>query len=193
MAYFAQPQYTNSRAPRTPSNNFSLDRLEAAEARDAAAGSAPQPQRAVADYRQQHQLRQQQQQAPPAHLMPEWARVQAEGLSESRIAYGQHTLSGGQGAAGANNQKNIALRTSQSRSQFDFSHPSSANDTPDDRFYRKSAAPAPGGNAFEGLVAFPSSNKAQGASRAAGGRSNLAGPSDAYGGRRFQTGHGVLA
>jgi len=165
-----QQQQPQQRAPRATSHGNFLAQLSAAEARDSETGMPPQsspgmPRRYQFD-------------------APEWARVQAEGLTEAKIAYGQHNDAYVE-PAGRSNHFTEHNRHLNHTSQLDLGHPSSAHQA-DDRFYRRNQQPAPS-QQFSQHAFHRQMNVLP-----AGGRSNLAGPSDSHGGRRFQTGHGVL-
>ena len=181
LGYYRDAASAPARAPRKPAygDNF-LEHLEQVEAHDepvaTATGARPPPMQ------QQHYMRQQQavppQQKPPPSK-PEWARVEAEGLTEARIAYGAHN-----GFAPADRRQRMEHRQLNTRSQIDFGSGYGGGNYHQQQVFDRRRG---------GGGAMPWPTQQMDAVRPAGGRSNLAGPSNDYGVRRFVTGHGVLA
>lgn len=147
--------------------NFLAD-LEAVEARDVASpGFRPRPD---------------QRQAPSRTNIPEWARVEQEGLTEARISYGAHQLPGngtysgqhvsqqnnGLGAGGMMEGRRHHVHTS----QIDFAD--TEGQAPNNQRWQTSSSMYQRGGGVPG-------NAAAHVMPAAGGRSNLAGPSTSYG------------
>jgi len=187
VGYYRDPQAGSrseaaGRRPRPGGVDF-MERLERVEATDQpcvlATGAFPPQHRHVSNLGGQQaagsrQPPQQQRQLRAAAAQPEWARVEAEGLTESKISYGAHTLANFRPATGLQDHRNM-----NTRSQIDFGsgYGGGWHDA------RSTAGqPRRGGG-----------TPPQEAMKAAGGRSNLAGPSDGYGVRRFTTGNFVLS
>lgn len=157
------------RPPRGGSSvNFLAD-LEAVEARDVASPGFRPP-------------RLDQRQAPPRASMPEWARVEQEGLTEARISYGAHQLPGngiyagqqvsqhnnGLGAGGMMEGRRHQIHTSQ------ISFTDIEAQAPNNQRWQTSSSIYQRGGGVPG-------NAAAHVMPPAGGRSNLAGPSSRYG------------
>jgi hypothetical protein len=210
LGYYSDPIQAPIQAPaRQPRNgrvNF-LAQLEQVEAQDEPLYNMPtgarpprqqfppQQQRMQQEQQQYQGQRMQQEQQqqqlyyqernqpppPPQQLeKPEWARVADEGLTEARIAYGAHTHGNNQPPAGGDRRHLSEHRLMNTRSQIDFGSGYSQQQNAHSQFARRSQQPAPMKAQVDQI-------------KAAGGRSNLAGPSTTNGTRRFQTGNFVLS
>lgn len=125
----------------------------------------------TADYRQQHAVEQQR---------PEWARVQAEGLTESTIAYQVPKKGDGIERVGPSRQRRSQFGPLPS--QIDFGQ--MGLPLADDRGQFVTSHEVEYRNGYRNE--YRNANQ-----KAAGGRSNLAGPTNGNGERKGMIGHGV--
>ena len=192
VGYYRDIGGNNGARPARRGNGNFLEQLEQVEARDVASpGFRPPAHHHQQQHHQQHQQRQQRQ----LQETPEWARVEQEGLTESKIAYGAHMLPGDGMYAGASvgagranglgnagefrgnalgNAGNFAGRRNQLHtSQITFA---AEEHVPENERWQRSS------NIHNSRAG--ATNSASGyafAMPAAGGRSNLAGPATTHG------------
>ena len=132
-----------------------------------------------ADYRQQHAYEQQQMQRP------EWARVQAEGLTEATIAFQPPKREEHIQRVGAS--RNRRNHFGPLPSQIDFGQMGQPHATPSGSFLTTQEVMYPRDGPLAAATLAVSSSQM----KAAGGRSNLAGPTNGHGERENLIGHGV--